>query len=93
MFLSKVEKAYLSGTKEFTKPQIRYIKCRLNKKLRHLNEELISFGIIPNDILLTTAVAATKSCNSVAANCNASSTKLQLGKAELRTTAKACKLM
>ena len=39
MFLSKVEKAYLNGTTEFTKPQIRYIKCRLKKKLRRLDEQ------------------------------------------------------
>jgi hypothetical protein len=37
--LSPVEQAYLSGTRDFTKPQQRYIKCRLKKKLRLLNEE------------------------------------------------------
>jgi hypothetical protein len=37
--LSPVEQAYLNGTREFTKPQIRYIKCRLKKKLRHLDEK------------------------------------------------------
>jgi hypothetical protein len=39
MLLSKVEQAYLNGTREFTKPQIRYIKCRLKKKLRRLDEQ------------------------------------------------------
>jgi hypothetical protein len=39
MFLSKVEQAYLNGTREFTKPQIRYIKCRLKKKLQRLDEQ------------------------------------------------------
>ena len=37
--LSPVEQAYLNGSREFTKPQIRYIKCRLKKKLRHLDEK------------------------------------------------------
>jgi hypothetical protein len=39
MLLSPVEQAYLSGTREFTKPQIRYIKCRLKKKLQRLDEQ------------------------------------------------------
>ena len=38
-FLNPVEQAYLSGTREFTKPQIRYIKCRLKKKLQRLDEQ------------------------------------------------------
>ena len=43
MFLSPIEQAYLNGTRQFTKPQQRYIRYRLNKKLRLLSEELTSF--------------------------------------------------
>jgi hypothetical protein len=39
LLLSPVEQAYLNGTREFTKPQIRYIKCRLKKKLQRLDEQ------------------------------------------------------
>jgi hypothetical protein len=38
--LSKTEIAFLSGSKQFTKPQARCIRCRLNKKLKTLNLEL-----------------------------------------------------
>jgi hypothetical protein len=44
-FLSPVEQAYLSGNREFTKPQQRYIRYRINKKLRLLDEELQVFAI------------------------------------------------
>ena len=37
--LTKVENEYLEGTRQFTKAQQRYIRCRLRKKLRLLNEE------------------------------------------------------
>jgi hypothetical protein len=37
--LTKVEKEYLDGTRELTKAQQRYIRCRLRKKLRLLNEQ------------------------------------------------------
>jgi hypothetical protein len=37
--LTKVEKEYLDGTRKFTKTQQRYVRCRLRKKLRLLNEE------------------------------------------------------
>lgn len=37
--LSPVEQAYLDGTREFTKTQQRYIRCRLRKKLRLVNEQ------------------------------------------------------
>ncbi len=37
--LTKVEKEYLDGTRQLTKAQQRYIRCRLRKKLRLLNEE------------------------------------------------------
>ena len=40
--LTKVEKEYLDGTRQFTKAQQRYIRCRLRKKLRLLNEESCS---------------------------------------------------
>jgi hypothetical protein len=38
--LSKTEIAFLSGSREFTKPQARCIRCRFNKKLKMLNVEL-----------------------------------------------------
>jgi hypothetical protein len=38
--LSKTEIAFLSGSREFTKPQARCIRCRLNKKLKLLSVEL-----------------------------------------------------
>ena len=37
--LSPVEQAYLNGTREFTKAQQRYIRCRLKKKLRLLDAQ------------------------------------------------------
>ena len=37
--LTKVEKEYLDGTRQLTKAQQRYIRCRLRKKLRLLNEQ------------------------------------------------------
>ncbi len=36
--LSPIEEAYLNGTKDFTKAQQRYIRYRLKKKLRLLEE-------------------------------------------------------
>ncbi len=66
VFLSPVEQAYLSGTREFTKPQIRYIRCRLKKKLRLLDEELKLSGILNSS---SSGVAANTS-GSVAASCN-----------------------
>ena len=39
LHLTKVEKEYLDGSRELTKAQQRYIRCRLRKKLRLLNEE------------------------------------------------------
>ena len=36
--LSPVEQAYLNGTREFTNAQKRYIRCRLRKKLKLLDE-------------------------------------------------------
>jgi hypothetical protein len=53
--LTPVEQAYMNGTRQFTKAQQRYIRCRLKRKLRLVGEELASFGI-PND-----------SCNAAAA--------------------------
>ena len=50
MFLSPIEQAYLNGTRQFTKPQQRYIPYRLNKKLRLLSEELTSFAIPKEDL-------------------------------------------
>ncbi len=48
--LSKREIAFLSGSKEFTKPQARCIRCRLNKKLKMLDIELAElenkFGLL-----------------------------------------------
>ncbi len=39
-FLSPVERAYLDGTREFTKAQQRYIRCTLRKKLRLMDEDI-----------------------------------------------------
>lgn len=44
-FLSLTEQAYL-GTREFTKAQQRYIRYRINKKLKLLSKELQLFGIL-----------------------------------------------
>ncbi len=38
-FLSPTEQAFLNGSREFTKAQRRYIRCRLKKKIRLLQEE------------------------------------------------------
>jgi hypothetical protein len=38
--LTPTEKAFVEGTRQFTKAQQRYMRCRLNKKLRLLNMEL-----------------------------------------------------
>jgi hypothetical protein len=48
-FLSKVEQAYLQGTREFTKTHQRFIGYRINKKLRLPGEEFQQLGI-PDDI-------------------------------------------
>ena len=53
--LTKVEKDYLDGTRQFTKAQQRYIRCRLRKKLRLINEE--SYNI---------AAALSERCNAAA---------------------------
>ena len=52
---SPAEQAYLNGTREFTKAQQRYVKCRIKRKLQRCG--------------ITTAVAAfmLKSCNAAAA--------------------------
>jgi hypothetical protein len=38
-FLSSTEQQFLNGSRQFTKAQQRYIRCRLKKKLRLLDEE------------------------------------------------------
>jgi hypothetical protein len=64
--LTKVEKEYLDGTRQFTKAQQRYIRCRLRKKLRLLNEESCNV-----------AAALSERCNAAEMldlrNCNKSS--------------------
>jgi len=42
--LTKVEREYLDGTRQFTKAQQRYIRCRLRKKLRLLNDHCCNFA-------------------------------------------------
>ena len=37
--LTNAEKQYLDGSRQFTKAQQRYMRCRLRKKLRLLNDE------------------------------------------------------
>jgi len=61
--LTQTERDYLNGTREFTKPQQRYIRCRLKKKLRLLGDELQHIGIP-----IGSSVAANTS--GVAAGCN-----------------------
>ena len=58
MFLSPIEQAYLNGTRQFTKPQQRYIRYRLNTQLRLLSEELTSLGIPKEDLESRDAAAA-----------------------------------
>jgi hypothetical protein len=55
--LTKVERDYLSGQREFTEPQQRYIRCRLRKKIRMLGDDLISLGI-PRDSVAAYIAAA-----------------------------------
>ena len=46
ILLSPVEQAYVNGTRQYTKNQRRYIRYRLNKKLRRLGgEDFQVFGI------------------------------------------------
>ena len=47
MFLSKTEQAYLNGTSEFTKPQARSIRYRINKKLKLLGRDGVATGAAP----------------------------------------------
>jgi len=58
VILSKTERAYLNGEREFTKAQIRCIKSRLNKKVRLAEEELQNFYKNRND------------CNTASEICN-----------------------
>jgi hypothetical protein len=62
--LTRTEVEFFNGTREFTKPQERYIRCRLKKKLRLLDNELQLAECIRSD-----SVAANCSGN-VAAGCN-----------------------
>lgn len=45
LLLSKTEKAYLNNREQFSKRQQRDIRCRLNKKLRLLNQEFENSGV------------------------------------------------
>ena len=57
-FLSPTEQAYLNGTREFTKAQQRYIRCRIRKKLKLLNEELRSCSVAADERAGCNAAAA-----------------------------------
>ena len=59
-FFSPVERAYLEGTKEFTKAQQRYVRCRLSKKLRIMGEDVASCNNNNNN---TVAAALQPGCN------------------------------
>lgn len=62
LLLSKTEKAYLNNREQFSKCQQRDIRCRLNKKLRLLNQEFENSGYDPlylwNDELAAEFAAA-----------------------------------
>jgi hypothetical protein len=58
--LTKTELAFLSGSKQFTKPQARCIRCRLNKKLRTLIVELAE---LENNFYLRNLCAAKDESN------------------------------
>lgn len=59
-FLSPTEQAFLNGSREFTKAQQRYIRCRLKRKL-------VRCGIPTNTDNTTVAAFEHKSCNAAAA--------------------------
>ena len=65
--LTQTERDFLDGTREFTKPQQRYIRCRLKEKLRLLGDELQLYGIPYS----SSSVAANTS-GSIVAGCNGS---------------------
>ena len=56
--LTPAELAFLNGTRQFTKAQARYMRCRLNKKLRGLGAEL-------SELQRLSRIAG---CNAAAAN-------------------------
>ena len=58
MFLSKAERDYLSGSREFTNKQKRDIKYRLNKKLRLLNSDIAAISNFRGAAELRDAAAA-----------------------------------
>ncbi|MDQ3977892.1 MAG: hypothetical protein M3264_15330 [Thermoproteota archaeon] len=89
MFLSKAERDFLLQRGEPSKNQQRYIRYKLWGKIKHFyNSEL---PLLIEQGYMVAGVAA-NSCG-VTAGCYGSCSTLQLGKAELCTTAKACKLM
>ena len=57
VFLSPSEQNYLSNNEQFSKAKQRYIRYRLNRKLRLLGEDLTSGGI-SQDIAVATAPPA-----------------------------------
>jgi hypothetical protein len=76
--LSPVEQAYLNGTREFTKSQQRYIRCRLRKKLRVMGEDIASCNN-------TVAAALQPGCNGPKNLLTADIVNEILGPAELRS--------
>ena len=72
-FLTQGERDFLSGQREFTKPQQRYIRCRLKKKLRLLDTELQSLRGGGKAVEIQTPLeSVAANCSGVAAGCNGS---------------------
>ena len=61
-FLNPIEEAYLSGMRDFTKVQQRYIRYLLKKKLRLLDKELTSSGLLPDSMITAAATASLRGC-------------------------------
>jgi hypothetical protein len=61
-FLNPIEEAYLSGMRDFTKVQQRYIRYLLKKKLRLLDKELTSSGLLPDSMITAAPAASLRGC-------------------------------
>lgn len=55
--LTHTEWDFISRTRQFTKPQQRYIRCRLNKKLRALGAEFVGAATLLQQTSVTAATA------------------------------------
>jgi hypothetical protein len=71
--LTPTELAFLNGTRQFTKAQARYTRCRLNKKLRGLGAELSELQRLSGIVVGGCNAAAANErdgCNAAAKSCN-----------------------